>query len=520
LPRLRAISSRFKSQRLAILALHDASITSSEEYQKALAAVRKQHSNGEDLPFRPLLDKPLNAYRARPQGGPAEDWRHGKTSKAYEVVSCPSMFVIDRDGKIVFANIEGLLGIDAVSYRIDKSGAVVRQREEAEYDLDLQKTVGRSGMDSLEFVLEDRFGLPHARPARQEIAFPPEPLEPPKGPMVIKGRVVGPDGKPVAEAKLTPRNDPQHEKAVTTGPTGEFEYRVASADHILEAKIEAPGLASEVVQFSCSPGPKTRRPPPETVFRYWIEPTGLIEEPLTMGRGVAVTGRVVRDGQPVGGVPMELKVIWRPLGVSQDEIETRTDDQGTFRFPHVLPNQEFWAGVKVGSRADHLVVVPRRFQTDGDNEAIDLGDLEGRPGLTLAGRVICSDGKPIPREVVLFVSPESAAHSLMSEVDPSGHFEVRGLPGGPVRVSIVHRKAMEVPGYQLSPRMKCLDPHVPNKLEGRLDSDITDLTILLEPGKSDLHPDIRQIDPAAIADFREAKAGPITGLPRDVKGTQ
>ena len=59
--------------------------------------------------------------------------------------------------------------------------------------------------------------------------------------------------------------------------------------------------------------------------------------------------------------------------------------------------------------------------------------------------------------------------------------------------------------------------HVANRLahrstlEGQLDHDISDLTILLEPGEEAGR--ANDIDPAVIADFNDAKAGPITGIP-------
>ena len=48
-------------------------------------------------------------------------------------------------------------------------------------------------------------------------------------------------------------------------------------------------------------------------------------------------------------------------------------------------------------------------------------------------------------------------------------------------------------------------------LEGQLDHDIADLTILLEPGAEPEHD--FDPDPALVADFNDAKAGPITGVP-------
>ena len=51
-------------------------------------------------------------------------------------------------------------------------------------------------------------------------------------------------------------------------------------------------------------------------------------------------------------------------------------------------------------------------------------------------------------------------------------------------------------------------PYGPYRLDGKIDRDTTDLTILFEPGEE---PPI-SLDPSAVADYDVAKAGPITGV--------
>jgi hypothetical protein len=65
------------------------------------------------------------------------------------------------------------------------------------------------------------------------------------------------------------------------------------------------------------------------------------------------------------------------------------------------------------------------------------------------------------------------------------------------------------PGYRLSAKIKCLDPLNPFRLVGRLDRDVNDLTILLDPG-DEPGP---SSDPGRRADFQEAKEGLIAGAP-------
>ena len=88
------------------------------------------------------------------------------------------------------------------------------------------------------------------------------------------------------------------------------------------------------------------------------------------------------------------------------------------------------------------------------------------------------------------------------------------MPNGIVFVSITFPSGPAVPAYRLSAKNKCLDPGRRLQLVGRSTGDIRDLTILLEPGPAPDYdiPD-QALDPALVADYNDAAAGPITGVP-------
>ena len=99
-------------------------------------------------------------------------------------------------------------------------------------------------------------------------------------------------------------------------------------------------------------------------------------------------------------------------------------------------------------------------------------------------------------------------------LDESGRFEFKALPVGPISIAVHPWKAV-APGYHVSAKNKCRNPLSRAYLEGQLERDITDLTILLEPGHEKGHVGFDQVDPAVLADFNDAKAGPIMGVPPD-----
>ena len=99
-------------------------------------------------------------------------------------------------------------------------------------------------------------------------------------------------------------------------------------------------------------------------------------------------------------------------------------------------------------------------------------------------------------------------------------FRIEGLPRGPLSIYLnvdaqTSRNGFSY-GYRISPRNKCLDPRLLSFLKGRLDRDITDLMILFEPGDAPRLGDLGRyldLDPTVVADFEDAAAGPITGVP-------
>ena len=249
-----------------------------------------------------------------------------------------------------------------------------------------------------------------------------------------------------------------------------------------------------------------------------VDERGVLSQPLVLGPGLTVTGRVVRDGQPVASIAMALKSVDSSFDFLAGNPDTKTDLQGVFRFEHVLPDKQFAAHAVWGSLERGGTIIPCLFHTGDDGTTVDLGQLQVEQGKALAGRVVFSDGKTPYRKAVLIASPKNSP-GVEVNLDETGRFRIEGLPRGPVSVSCFfhgEKGLEEFPtGYRLSPRNKCLSPGS-CFIEGQLDRDITDLTILFEPGEAPRLGDVRSymhLDPTALADFKDAAAGPITGVP-------
>ncbi|HEY2156025.1 MAG TPA: hypothetical protein VGH33_10380, partial [Isosphaeraceae bacterium] len=233
--------------------------------------------------------------------------------------------------------------------------------------------------------------------------------------------------------------------------------------------------------------------------------------PLQLGTGVTVTGRLIRDGKPAANVPVGLGQVVGFMDHYLGHLESRTDAEGRFRFEHAYTEDEFTAYAKVGGLPGGGSVVPRKFKTAGDGTSIDLGDMEVRAGRTLAGRIAFADGRAIPPKTKVLGYAAGAGGIIWADVDDRGRFEIRGLPEGEVGLGVKFPdiQTWNLPGYRLSAKNRCMDPLNRFRLMGQLRDDITDLVILFEPGDD---PPLSHA-PGPLADFNEAKAGPITGAP-------
>jgi hypothetical protein len=142
-------------------------------------------------------------------------------------------------------------------------------------------------------------------------------------------------------------------------------------------------------------------------------------------RTLAGTVRLA-DGSAVTGAFVAVVA----AGSGQGSENARTDATGRFRFDEVRDGR---LAVVVQPTPDSPSFLTKEFE---DVAAGDMGlDLVVDPGLTVAGRIVDGDGRPVPRMhvVPLAVANESARRSghIFSAVSGAdGTFVVNGLPSG------------------------------------------------------------------------------------------
>ena len=200
----------------------------------------------------------------------------------------------------------------------------------------------------------------------------------------VHGQVVNGDGKPVAGAKIevhmlhTEHDWHSGGGMAFTDQQGGFVFRAREdfigCDFIIEANGYVTGSYSEV-----SPGSGTNE--------------------YKLSQGASLTGRLVKDGQPVPDAGIGI------YGVNGGDFVNRdsalTDAAGRFTFSGLPPHEEFYLFGLMQSLRERGALPRQHIKTGDEGTRLDLADLNLVKGYTIAGRVQMADGKPTPRRGVL-----------------------------------------------------------------------------------------------------------------------
>jgi hypothetical protein len=218
---------------------------------------------------------------------------------------------------------------------------------------------------------------------------------------------------------------------------------------------------------------------------------GLEPRTIQVGEGAIVRGRLVQDGKPVADA--EVGLIGRPRGgfggnlevsgYPYDEIRIGTNADGRFTLTNVPAPADWYVYGKMDSLATRGSTGVVACATQHDGEIVDVGDLVLKPAYRLRGRVVLSDGKPIPDGMRVTIHSKLAWDSQTAMLPPDGRFEFLGLAAGDYSVFA------SVKGYYLAKTpisVKEKDGSVTQYAPGvappfSIDHDVNDFVITLQP---------------------------------------
>jgi protocatechuate 3,4-dioxygenase beta subunit len=336
----------------------------------------------------------------------------GRIKKGYGVY-CPSCWV--DCGKHAVTDAEGSFTISSLNHDLRFKLLVVKPQYSAAF------------IDNVD---------PAKGPAPTASLKPRPPIE--DASQVVRGRVVDTSGTPVKDAVVAqqgitlrgPHGLQQQfgslgwiDIVTATNEKGEFEmaYDKPAVEMILS--IDARAMAPKLV----------------------TEPTGAERRTITVTQGAVIRGRLLRpDGKPVANAEVGLSAHSRVAGTTFSGIRIGTRDDGTFAMTNVPAGRVWYLYPTMESlAAQALAADPLLCETENDGQDLNLGDIQLHPAYTLRGKVVLSDGKPVPPDMRMTLGADWSA-SQVTVLAADGSFEFKGL------TSAAYTLVPGVKGYKLA----------------------------------------------------------------------
>ena len=245
---------------------------------------------------------------------------------------------------------------------------------------------------------------------------------------VFRGRVEDSQGAAIRDAVVQPVGALSNtgvsrygtirglELLAISNPKGQFEIASSQPESEILVSIEARGMAQ----------------------MFAVIPAGVEYHKTTITEGATIRGRLVQDGKPVGGAEVGLMGSPRgwhdnklaPSAYPYEEIRIGTQPDGTFIITNVPAPVDCYIYGKMESLARRGATGVIECATKHDKEMVDVGDIQVKPAYHLRGRVVLSDGKPIPDGMRVNIHSEHTLDGQTAMLPPDGHFEFVGLASG------------------------------------------------------------------------------------------
>jgi hypothetical protein len=288
----------------------------------------------------------------------------------------------------------------------------------------------------------------------------------------VRGRVVDPEGRPVVGATVSPFGSHRGmmrrygsvegaDPLAVTDQDGAFFLATRDSGTLFFVEVHARGLAPRAFEDV---------------------PAGAAATVLALSRGGSLAGRILLDGRPLPGIAVAVApadgFLW---GFRSDTIAT--DAEGRYRFTSLPCNRDYALSATMESLRGYGATRAVAATVGDEDSTTVVPALIVEPGRRLAGRVLLSDGRPVPLGTRLLVAYRGDSRAL--PLDPEGRFEADGLPAAEVRLTVVVR------GYHLSPRLPAAWPRRDNTIALAMIHDRDDLRIVLDPDAESAEPPAR-----------------------------
>ncbi|BDI33605.1 hypothetical protein CCAX7_56560 [Capsulimonas corticalis] len=249
---------------------------------------------------------------------------------------------------------------------------------------------------------------------------------------LFRGTVTDPAGRPVAGAlvepvSITSPNEnlvgevPGMDRFAITNRRGEFLLASDQASAVLGVVVSAPALAPEA-------------------FSTLHEGTN---EKLPLSLGAAIVGKLMRNGKPVANAALGLVQVDKEVERFLGPATATTDIHGAFQFSNVAPNQKYWIYGLMGHDGGAGSLAIQQLSVGADGSIVDLKDLKLAESQTVHGRVLLSDGQPIPNGIQIAVYRNDAWDDIHIDIRPDGSFDLEDAPSESFNLTT------GIPGYKI-----------------------------------------------------------------------
>jgi hypothetical protein len=278
-----------------------------------------------------------------------------------------------------------------------------------------------------------------------QVKLPPAP-PPADLQKTVRGIVLDTDGQPVSGATVevnSLKNDkmalygtpPGVDPVTVTDRKGIFQFVLTEARSELGVRINARGYAPCIAAD--------------------LATGSAVPHSIRLTRGAAVSGRLSdAQGKGIGGATVQLVPVDRNAGTFTGWHDIGTSADGEFMLVNVPANTEYVLLAKMDALAPSgAVALQQRIKTGAEGTSVTGASLKTQPGATLSGKVVLSDGKPIPNGIRLMVGREATWDAQFALLNKDGSFSLTGLPYGE-KLDLTLR----VPGYKPSAKNGKVEP--------------------------------------------------------------
>jgi RNA polymerase sigma factor (sigma-70 family) len=276
------------------------------------------------------------------------------------------------------------------------------------------------------------FGQHHVSVVKADLSWPDLKLAPATD---LDGIVVDASGQPITGAEIFTLRHDRRDEPVRTGPGGTFHFEQLDPDDTIPLWARA-GDATTNGTVVVRPKDIKDKVTLTVDPNYTVRIRGLVTD--ASSKRVAGAKATLRWNRPMSSE----KPQWRLMSSTSILESSTTGEDGWFVFRDLWPGLTY--SIVIEARGHNKAEAPQLTGKAGETHDVGKMVLINTSG-HLAGRVIGSDGRPIPGAAVF--NRGDGPEPVATSTDPQGRFRLEGLFPG-TKYALVRKEGFRFTGYK------------------------------------------------------------------------